>query len=394
MNVVIYARISDEKQSVASIEAQLHLCREWCEREGHQVKREFVDRGASARSDERPAFQAMIKTVIGGLAEAIVVHKFDRFARNREDSVIYKALLRRHGITVISVSQPIDDTPAGFLLEAMLESLDAYFSLNLATETRKGKLERARQGFWTHHAPYGYELRVGILYPDSTGPFVSAAFEAFAGGDYTLKTWAQEAWDRGYFSRGKQKRIPPSHWGKILRKRVYTGVVIHDGQVFEGRHQALVPENIFEQVQGLLTERNAGGTGPHHDYLLSRLLWSVVYDAPMSGNAVRNEQRERFYYYRARVEDSPEHNIPALDAERQVARALNGVLIAQPEIIPAAAHLRLALNVAPNAGAIFRSLPVDEKKSFLNLVFERYALRVSADNQVSAQSVRDGFVMS
>jgi site-specific DNA recombinase len=85
------------------------------------------------------------------------VWKYSRFARNREDSIVYKSLLRKHGVQVISVTEPFEDTPTGKLLEAIIESLDEFYSANLGQEVLRGLRESASRGFYvSSRTPYGY----------------------------------------------------------------------------------------------------------------------------------------------------------------------------------------------------------------------------------------------
>ncbi len=118
---------------------------------GWEVYKEFVDEAESARSADRPAFQEMIATAkqADPPFDTILVWKLSRFARSREDSVVYKSLLERYGIRLVSVSEPVDDSPMGRLLEAVMEVIDEFYSLNLAQETVRGMKENARRGTQT-----------------------------------------------------------------------------------------------------------------------------------------------------------------------------------------------------------------------------------------------------
>ncbi len=116
MKVVLYARVSSERQAEKdlSISAQLKAMREHAAKRGWHVVDEFVDEAESARSADRPQFQRMIQLAKKRppLFDAILVWKLSRFARNREDSILYKALLRRHSIEVVSISEPVDASPS------------------------------------------------------------------------------------------------------------------------------------------------------------------------------------------------------------------------------------------------------------------------------------------
>jgi site-specific DNA recombinase len=135
--VAIYARVSSEKQDIdLSISAQLKALREYSSRNNHIVTKEYIDEAESGRSIDRPGFKEMISAARQKPApfEAILVWKLSRFARNREDSIIYKSLLRKHGIQVISINEPLEDTPSGRLLEGIIEVIDEFYSANLSQD--------------------------------------------------------------------------------------------------------------------------------------------------------------------------------------------------------------------------------------------------------------------
>lgn len=157
---MLYARVSSERQDVdLSISAQLKALREYAARNGYRVVGEFVDEAESGRTADRPAFREMVSLARRPHRpfDTILIWKYSRFARNREDSIVYKSFLRKHGVEVISITEPVEDTPTGKLLEAMIESLDEFYSANLAQEVRRGLRESASRGFYVASAtPYGY----------------------------------------------------------------------------------------------------------------------------------------------------------------------------------------------------------------------------------------------
>lgn len=168
MKVALYARVSSEQQAEKdlSIPAQLKALKTHVLKRGWDVAREYVDKAESARSANRPAFQEMIAhTKQKPLPfQGILVWKLSRFARNREDSILYKSLLRKRGVQVISINEQIDESPTGRLLEGMIESIDEFYSANLGQDTRRGMKENAQRGF-LNGAPvsFGYRATFKIL---------------------------------------------------------------------------------------------------------------------------------------------------------------------------------------------------------------------------------------
>lgn len=145
---VAYARFSSSMQREESIDAQIRAIQDYAQRQGYVLVNTYIDRAVSATSDKRPEFQNMIADAASNSFEAVIVHKLDRFARSRYDSAHYKYQLKRHGVSVLSVSENLDDSPESVVLEAVLEGMAEYYSKNLAREVEKGKQENARKG---HH---------------------------------------------------------------------------------------------------------------------------------------------------------------------------------------------------------------------------------------------------
>ena len=124
MKAVIYARYSSDNQREESIEGQLRECMEFAERTGVTVIESYIDRALSAKTDNRPAFQRMIKDSYKHCFDMIIVWKLDRFARNRYDSAHYKSLLKKNGVKVVSAKETIAEGSEGILLESVLEGFE------------------------------------------------------------------------------------------------------------------------------------------------------------------------------------------------------------------------------------------------------------------------------
>ena len=124
MKAVIYARYSSDNQTEASIEGQLRECMEFAERAEIDVVGNYIDRALTAKTDNRPEFQRMIKDSYKHAFDCIIVWKLDRFARNRYDSAHYKSLLKKNGVKVISAKESIGEGSEGILLESVLEGFE------------------------------------------------------------------------------------------------------------------------------------------------------------------------------------------------------------------------------------------------------------------------------
>lgn len=157
---VLYARVSSVAQDVdLSISAQLKSLREYAAKNGYQVIEEFVDQAQSGKTTDRPAFMQMISMARrpNKPFDTILIWKYSRFARSRHDSIVFKTMLKKSGVKVVSINEPSNDSPTGKLFEAMIESLDEFYSANLGEEITRGLRESASRGFCVGSVtPYGY----------------------------------------------------------------------------------------------------------------------------------------------------------------------------------------------------------------------------------------------
>jgi DNA invertase Pin-like site-specific DNA recombinase len=367
MRVALYTRVSREEQVHGySLEAQLEACRAYAAAQGWTVVREFVEPGLTGTNDRRPAFQAMIAAALAGEFDVILVHKYDRLARNRYDAVLYKRMLREKGVAVVSATEPgTEDGPAGMLVEGMLEVVAEWYSLNLSAEVRKGLRRKAANGEpVSGSVPLGYNYEIGTSWVSiaEMGARITEAFEEFASSEWSLRSWADAAYSRGYRSRTGGP-IWPSSWQEIFRNRFYLGVIVYDGQEYQGKHVALTDEDTFMKVQAILDSRPSGGQQrPKRKYLLSGLLWSATHQVNMVGMTAK----QRYVYYRAKVADAPELLISEDNAESQLVTFLDHVVVVDgADLNKFPVGLRLALLVAPRVGCIYEALQSDEDRRAL-----------------------------
>ena len=143
LKAVIYARYSSHNQREESIEGQIRECQAYAERNGFIIIGEYIDRALSGKTDNRADFQRMIRDSEKGHFQAVIMYTLDRFARNRYDSAMYKARLKRNGIKVYYAKQYIPDEPEGIILESVLEGYAEYYSENLSRNIKRGMMENA-----------------------------------------------------------------------------------------------------------------------------------------------------------------------------------------------------------------------------------------------------------
>jgi len=322
LRVLLYARASSHRQAEKglSVPGQLRELRKYCSQHGHQIVKVFRDDGFSGTTDRRPGFQAMIAYAEehADAIDAVLVWSYSRFARNRVHAVLYKAQLRRLGIKVISISEPLPDGPEAELLEAVVEAMDAHRSTRLARDVIRGMRETTLQGFYPlSTVPVGYrreEVRVGggrrfKLVPDeATAPLVRRIFEAYVTEGKGAKEIAQELNTQKIFTpRGR--RWNRSAIMRIISNPIYIGTLVISFTtdnarflppeqreiVVEGFCAPLISPEMFEQAQRLREER--ARTHPQHlasNYLLSGLVYCARCGAKLIGVPAKSGQ---YHYY-------------------------------------------------------------------------------------------------
>ena len=306
MKAVIYARYSSHGQSEQSIEGQLRDCYAFAEREGLTVIDEYIDKALTGRTDDRPGFQRMISDAAGKHFAVVIVWKLDRFARNRYDSAMYKAQLRKNGVKVISATERISDDPEGIILEGMLESLAEYYSANLSKHVKRGHRDNALAGkFVGGTIPTGYKVqkrKVGgevieskLVIDDDKAHIVKYAFEQYAAG-VGKQIIVDDLNNKGY----RTKRGTPftiASFSAMLSNRKYIGEYIYDGIEVLGGCPALIDVKLFDAVQAMLGKKKrapAASTGRVTYHLLGKAYCGecgsrLVGDAGTSRRGVRHD---------------------------------------------------------------------------------------------------------
>ena len=312
----LYARVSSDRQDVdLSVAAQMRALRDYARKNGYLVAREYVDEAESGRIADRPEFRKMIDAASKTDApfKEILVWKFSRFTRKREHAVAFKSMLRRKGVRVVSITEQADDTPTGKLLEGIIESVDEFYSENLAQEVTRGMREAASRGFWVaSRTPYGYN-RVMVqdgakkrptLEPDpDASQIVKRIFDMAEAGTGMLKI-AQALNDEGIASpAGKLWSKNGIHF--ILRNEVYTGALVW-GTNGKGKDEpvrvekafpSIVSKTRFRRVNRLMRSRAPKVAHPRRvgsTYLLSGLVKCKSCNRALSGQDAKSGQ---FAYY-------------------------------------------------------------------------------------------------
>ncbi len=249
MRGVIYARYSSDNQREESIEGQIRENTAYAEKNGITIVGHYIDRALSAKTDNRPEFQRMIKDSAKKNFDVVIVWKLDRFSRNRYDSAKYKAMLKKNNVRVVSATEAISEGAEGIILESVLEGMAEYYSADLAEKVKRGMMENALKcKFNGSVIPYGYtvdEERHYQLNP-ITAPVALEIFQKYADG-ISIKNITDELNARGL------KTTTGIDFNKnslryMFKNRTYIGEYRYGDVVIPGGTPAIVPIELFNRV--------------------------------------------------------------------------------------------------------------------------------------------------
>ena len=301
MKAVIYARYSSDNQREESIEGQLRECKEYAERNGILVLQSYIDRALSAKTDNRPEFQRMIRDSAKGLFDTVLVWKLDRFARNRYDSAHYKSQLRKNGVKVISATESIADGPEGIILESMLEGMAEYYSAELAQKVNRGMREnalKARSNGGT--IPLGYRLdeEHRLKIDPLTAPVVREVFQRYADGE-NLRTIIRSLNERG-IRTSRNYPFRHSSFNTMLKNRKYIGEYHYKDVIIPDAVPPIISKELFERVQERMKKNQhaPARAKAEEEYLLTTKLFCGHCGRLMIGESGKGRNGTIHRYYK------------------------------------------------------------------------------------------------
>ena len=303
MTAVIYARYSSDSQREASIEGQLRDCKDYAEKNGITVVGTYIDRAYSAKTDDRPDFQRMIKDSAKKIFDVVLVWKLDRFARNRFDAVNYKYQLEKNGVHLVSAMEPISQGPEGIMVESMLIGMAEYYSAELALKVARGERENALQCKYNGGVvPLGFTIgkedRLYHIDPE-TAPIVQEIFTRYADGEPAEKI-AASLNERGLRTRTGKPFVKNSFF-QIFRNRRYIGEYRYKDIVTPGGIPAIVDEDLFNRVQQRFEQNKIAHGRPAKEdvsYLLTTKLFCGKCGTLMGGESGTSHMGNTYYYYK------------------------------------------------------------------------------------------------
>ena len=356
MRYAAYIRVSSQDQVDGySLDAQRRALKEYVKSKNGTIVKWYADEGESALTANRSSFQQMRLDARHSKFDALVVHKFDRFARNRTDALAIKSLLRYdYKIKVFSATEPSEDSdgPIGALIEGIMESVADWYSRNLATEVAKGKRERGNQGLHNNRPPFGLNKdadKVLVSHPQEL-PGLIMAYESYATGGYSDHDIAVLLDEHGYKTK-RGRRFSKDTVRDMLQNQVYLGKVRYQQykrhadrsrdytvpvEWFDGQHEAVISQELFDRCQEVRAKRasHRQATARYNPYLLRGLVYCYrcCNSAPMEvpfpafGKMRCQAQARGHLYYRCRAKDFQREcdqlAVPVETIDEQVVNAL------------------------------------------------------------------------
>lgn len=300
MNVVIYARYSSDRQTEQSIEGQLKVCYEYIQRNGYTLVGEYIDRAISGTTDNRPEFLKMIEDSSKKHFEGVLVYQLDRFARNRYDSATYKAKLKKNGVKVLSARENISDDASGVLMEAVLEGMAEYYSVELSQKIKRGMTLNAEKCLCTGGGvALGYKIVDKHFVKDVyTAQIVERIFEMYVSGstmadiinylnDNDIKT-----------SRGNEYN--KNSIRRILTNNKYKGIYSYNDIEIPDGVPRIISDDLFDEVQNIMAKNKkapARAKAIDECYILTTKLFCGHCKKPMTGISGTSKSLKKHQYY-------------------------------------------------------------------------------------------------
>lgn len=299
-NAIIYARYSSHNQRDVSIEQQIEACRKHAAELGLTITDTYEDRAISGRTDNRPAFQRMMRDAEDGKFQYVLAWKSNRMGRNMMQAMVNESRLMDCGVKVFYAEEDFDDSAAGrFALRSMM-NVNQFYSDNLAEDVRRGLMDNASKCMANGRQPLGYKRGEGgkVVVDEPAAAIVREIYTRIASGEMFMDI-ARDLNRRGI------KTQSGSEWNKssfnvLCRNERYRGIYIYGDTRIEGGIPPIVDDVLWYKVQEVLKVKKSKNR--HHcpsdeDYLLTGKLRCGKCGGYMIGMSGRSKTGDVHHYY-------------------------------------------------------------------------------------------------
>ena len=294
---VVYARYSCDAQTEQSIEGQLSVCQDFAKRNDMVIVNTYIDRAMTGTNDMRPQFRQMLADSAKKEWDVVLVYKLDRFSRDKYEATVHKRTLKNNGVKVVSAMENIPDTPEGIILEALLEGMNQYYSMELAQKVKRGMRETRKKGnFQGGKPPYGYYVQDKKVHiHESRAEVVRYIFEEFTRG-VTAREIIETLTERGELYNGKPFVLNTIYG--ILHNEKYTGTYKIGDEVVDKVYPAIISQELFDVARSICDGNKHGRKSITQTFLLSRLMVCGLCGETFVIDSGTTREGEVHYYYK------------------------------------------------------------------------------------------------
>lgn len=333
-NCYIYCRVSTEEQADKglSLDTQEKLCRDFAERNGYRVTGTYRDEGRSGTNLERPALQELLSRCTGDSAtSAVIVQETDRLARNTADHLGIKSILKKAGVKLISIAQPmLDDSPEGMMIDTILASVNQFQSDINSRKTKRGVQQKFDLGWWPGWAPLGY-INAALDGSDDSGrtlnvikkdpekwELVREGFQMYLSGNYSADEIIDILHAKGL--RSKQgKKVPHSVMVRTLRNPFYAGIMRWNNQERKGRHEPMITLQEHKHVLQIMESHNVHACRRRkHKFILRGFAFCNICGHRYVGEIHRAKKKDYYHCGSMRLHSNRGQNVEVSVLEKEI----------------------------------------------------------------------------
>ena len=390
---LIYCRVSTEDQAKEgySLEAQEKICSRFAQESGYQITEVYRDEGKSATTLDRPALQDLLaKCQQDRSVNAVIVQETDRLARNTKDHLTIRAILKKAGIKLISVAQPmLDDSPEGNMIDTILASVNQFQSDINSRKTKKGLQEKFDSGWFPGWASLGYinkainEKKITIPDPERWH-LVKKALKMYLTGNYSALEISDILYKKGLTSK-TGKKICNSIMINTLKNPFYCGLMCWNGQEKMGRHKKMITFNEHKQILAIRDAHNCHGSRRRkYNFLLRGFIFCDICGQRYTAEKHRAGKRVDYYHCSARSKkhSSKKQNISVEDLEKLVEEKFKDIQFSKELISLTVEKIKKFYNER-------RTETESQKRVFLNRKMKIEEKRKVAEEKLIAGTLAD-----
>ena len=294
---VIYARYSSNSQTEQSIEGQIHVCQEYAQKNDIAIIEHYIDRAMTGTNDNRPEFKRMIAESSNKKWDYVLVYKFDRFSRNQYEQVIHEHTLEKHGIKLLSATEPIPTESIGAFMKGMIISYNDYYSKELAEKVKRGLREtRAKGNFQGGAIIYGYKVENHkVIIDEERAEVVRYIYEQYSLGTY-VKDIIKNLTQNGILNRGKPFARNTVY--NILKNEKYSGIYRFKDEIFDNMFPQIIPTDLYEKVRRKIDLNKYGKRSENVVYIFKHKLKCGYCGMPISSDCGTTKQGKKMNYYK------------------------------------------------------------------------------------------------